>query len=186
MSVLARLFGRAPRGVPSRGERARPAGLGVTATRGQLVRMAHRDMLRRYGIPEEWVDVEVLTSRSSRGELGVHARIIVKSDDGDLIARLPQLLELHRSRLAKLDPSSPQWLCGSSVRFDLPGGGVFEPMPPIGFWNEPQKPPADGAGRGEDESARDWLDRMFAASPRAKDAQADFRPTQPMYGPGER
>lgn len=184
MSILGSMFGRARHKPPQETRAPRRAGLGVTATRGQLVRMAHRDTLRRCGIQEQWLTIEALAAKDTRGELGVHARFVVKNGDPELIVHLPQLLDLVRSRLGKLDPSSRHWLCGTSVRFDLPSDHVHEPMPPAGFrggTERPAEPSAATEPAAPADSPRDWLDRMFAASPRIQ-PHADFRPTQPMYG----
>lgn len=189
MHLLARIFGRTkPRPAPVL-QRTRPAGLGVTATRAQLVRMAHRDTLRRHGIPENWVAIEAIAARDSRGSLGVHARLVVKNVDSSLLTHLPQVLQLIRVRLGKLDHSSEAWLCGSSVRFELPVSHAFEPLPPAGFWEEARRrtagaPPEAEADSGAREGTRDWLDRMFSGNS-TRHTHTDFRPTQPMYGQQE-
>lgn len=184
MELLASLFGRA-RPKPARASRATGApGLGVTATRAQLVRMAHRDTLRRHGIPEQWLAVEALAAKDARGNFGVHARFVVKNGQSGLLVHLPQVIELFRTRLAKLDQTSGQWLCGASTRFEFAAGHVYEPMPPAGFWQGVERPEREPAAETTPrESARDWLDRMFAASSSSRAAHNDFRPTQPMYGP---
>jgi len=179
MSFLRHIFG-AP--APKSTSAARqPTGLGVTATRAQLVRMAHRDTLRRHGIPEQWLAIELSSSRDSRGSLGVHSRIVVRNGDASLVVHLPQILKLFRERLLKLDQSSSQWHHGASLRFELPEAHFFQPMPPVGFWRDPAEAAAPAAPKQESVDAKEWLDRMFAAAaPRHR--HADFSPTQPMYG----
>ncbi|TFZ00276.1 hypothetical protein [Ramlibacter humi] len=185
MGLVARLFGRSPSKGAGAAKPPRPQGLGVTETRGQLVRMAHRDTIRRHGIPEQWLGIEALSSKDARGSLGVHARLVVRNAEARLMPHLPHLLDLIRLTLARLDHSSPQWLLATSVRFDLPAGHRHQPMPPVSSWGAVQKPRQKPEPRREDkspDSSRDWLERMFDAAPKRHDPGHDFRPTQPMYG----
>lgn len=185
MGLLSKMFGT-PRA--TRSAQAAASGIGVTATRGQLVRMAHRDTLRRHAIPEDWLELELLTAKDARGAKGVHARLVVTVFDAELMIRLPSLIKAILERLTKLDQSSAHWLHGMSIRFQLPADHAFAPLPaaaPVRHASEgmssaqPAKaPPAEGT--------KEWLERMFATAQPATGARRnEFQPTRPMYGSSE-
>lgn len=184
MGLMGTIFrGQKPARAADGAKRADASGLGVTATRSQLVRMAYQDTMRRHGIPEHWLGVECMTSRNARG-LGVHARLVVRAAEDGLLAHLPQVMELIRGRLLKLDRTSQDWLSGTSVRFDLPESYLLRPMPPVGFWaaTPARQAPAPKVEQKEDSNPREWLERLLSSSPVRQDLHQDFRPTQPMYG----
>jgi hypothetical protein len=191
MSLLDRVFAsrqktKAP--LPA----TRPsAGIGVTPVRRELVQMAHRDTLRRHGVPEDWLGMEVLSSSGVGRAPSVHARLLVKRWHPELMVYLPQLTKVIQNRLLKYDRTSASWLSGLSLRYDFPADQHLDDLPSSPTWvPEPrQDSPDEDMGAhlvATAASARDWLNRLLSSSDASmRERHQDFSPTQPMISRGD-
>jgi hypothetical protein len=157
-----------------------------TAVRREVMQMAFRETLKRHGIPEQWLSMELLTA-SHGTRLGLHARVIVKGANRELLPFVAAFLAHFEARLKKLDPLSRDWALGSSARFD---GRVqdYPDLPPPAFWRNQSTPKTVDAQNDhqhpEDpikEGSRAWLERLLSAGGGAHQGHADFGPTQPMF-----
>jgi hypothetical protein len=101
-----------------------------SAARRELLRVALRDTLNRYGIPAAWVGAETLVT-TTRGvaQKGIHWRLLVKHWDPELLSYGVPFQQSLMSRLKTLDASAGTWLMGISWKFALPDESVCPPMP---------------------------------------------------------
>lgn len=109
------------------------------ATRRELVQVLLRDVLRRSGIPPEWIDCQMLlVSSRSRGH-GMYVRLILKHWDHRLmnyVAAFEQALVID---IERFEPRSSQWLHGVSWQLEMGESCPYTELPDKSFWLETAK-----------------------------------------------
>ena len=156
MSMIKRLFGGAK---PSDPEVPAPAELPAgeqapdsrtfqvdnaqAGTRRELVRVMTRDTLRASGIPDGWIESQVLLELGRGGQTFVHLRLVVRQWD----VRLLKYTVAFQSRLLEaihaFDPTAREWLLTVSWQYQVDSTCPFPDMPDPSVWLEP--PPHLGA-----------------------------------------
>lgn len=124
--------------------------------RRDLLKLVLRDTLTRTGIPTAWMDVQAVAATSSAKGAGVHARLVVKHWNPQLMMHAPGLEHSFGQRLMALDPLADQWLMGFSWQLALAPDVEVAPLPRPGTWTaQPHVPreqavPAARNGAGAD------------------------------------
>lgn len=156
MSMIKRLFGTAKAPEPEASVPAElPAGdqapdsrtfqvdNAQAGTRRELVRVMTRDTLRASGIPDGWIESQVLLELGRAGQTFVHLRLVVRQWDVRLlkymVAFQGQLLEAIHG----FDPTAREWLLTVSWQYQVGNTCPFPDMPDPAVWREP--PPHLGA-----------------------------------------
>lgn len=179
------------------------------ATRRQLVQVLLRDVLRKSGIPADWIECQMLlVSSRSRGQ-GMYVRLLVRHWDERLMNYLVAFQQTLMTDIRRFEPKAEEWLHGISWQLEMADQCPYATLPDKSFWVEAlQKPAAPMAEvfaepipevladpdkpafkpTADDEEinrARD-LERLFAIRDQELDRQAaqgltppDFEKTQP-------
>lgn len=149
MSMIKRLFGGAK---PSEPEVSAPAELPAgeqapdsrtfqidnaqAGTRRELVRVMTRDTLRATGIPDGWIESQVLLELGRGGQTFVHLRLVVRQWD----VRLLKYTVAFQTRLLEaihgFDPTAREWLLTVSWQYQVGNSCPFPDMPDPSVWLE--------------------------------------------------
>lgn len=104
------------------------------ATRSQLAHVLLRDLLRRHGIPAQWIDMKMLVVSSLSRGAGLHMRLIVKHWDARLMNYAQALQNEVMTDAVRFDPQASQWLHGISWQLDMADSCPYTTLPDKTFW----------------------------------------------------
>jgi hypothetical protein len=166
MSLIKRLFGSAkapePEALPAEPEAATPSQIdpapdsrtfqldsAQAGTRRELVRVMTRDTLRTTGIPEGWVESQVLLELGRGEQTFVHLRLIVKQWDVRLLKYAVAFQNRLTAEIEQIDPSARQWLLSVAWQYQVGETCPFPDLPEPAAWQAPaaslQSAPAPAA-----------------------------------------
>lgn len=105
-----------------------------TATRGQLVQIMMRDLVRKSGIPPGWIQcqIQVVTSRS-RGQ-GISVRLVVKQWDERLMKYAFAFQKALLTEIVQFEPQAASWLQGIAWQLEVAGSCPVTELPGSKFW----------------------------------------------------
>lgn len=160
-----------------------------TQTRRELVRVLTRDTLRYCGIPDGWVECQVLVVNTRKGETHMHARLVMRHWDEKLV-RYSQAFERRlMAEIQRFEPQATDWLHSITWQFKADNYPYTE-MPPPETWNG--KPLAvslldndsvdDNDSQSVDELEQDLAQLMAVRDSALADLRSDlpdFAATQP-------
>ena len=116
MDLIKRLFGntrQADLGTPShldaKLEAKVPDHEALAATRRELVRVMARDTQRAAGIPDGWIEVQVMLELS-RGQTFVHLRLVVRHWDERLVKHQVAFQRRVLQEVERFEPDARQWI----------------------------------------------------------------------------
>lgn len=126
------------------------------ALRRQLVQVLLRDLVRRHGIPADWLDCQMLlVSSRSRGE-GMYLRIILKHWDLRMLAYAVAFEKALMHDILRFEPHAKEWLYGVSWQLETGRSCPHQELPDPSVWAEkPQH------GNSQNDLKQD-LERIFA------------------------
>ena len=159
-----------------------------TANRGQLVQVLMRDLVRKSGIPQDWIQcqIQVMNSRS-RGQ-GIYVRLVVKHWDERLMKYAFAFQKALLTEIVQFEPKAAVWLQGIAWQLEVASTCSLTEMPGSEFWQtptaavkpfdpfdivplpatqlqrdtpKPAHPPISAPAAPQDETAQD-LERLFA------------------------
>lgn len=148
MSMIKRLFGSAKKPElpaepppsqidPPPDSRTFQVDNAQAGTRRELVRVMTRDTLRAAGIPEGWIESQVLLELAREAQTFVHLRLVVKQWD----ARLLKYTIAFQNRLMReielFDPTAHDWLLSISWQFQVGDSCPFPDLPEPAEWRAP-------------------------------------------------
>jgi len=81
-----------------------------TRARQDLVRMALRDTLRKYGTPSDWIDVRTLSAVTRDQRTGMHVQFLVHKADRQVMNYLHAFQETFWQEIESIDSRARQWL----------------------------------------------------------------------------
>ena len=138
------------------------------AVRREIVGLALRDVLRKFGMPGTWITASPQASTTARRERGLHLHLSIREWHPELFVFLVAVERQVRARALRLDPFAAEWLTGISWKFDLVDDSPCPKLPSAEFWqaylHRHGQAPAPAAPRP---------DRRSGPEPA-------FLPTQPM------
>jgi hypothetical protein len=110
-----------------------------TATRGQLVQIMMRDLVRKSGIPPGWIrcQIQVVTSRS-RGQ-GIFVRLVVKHWDERLMKYAFAFQKTLLTEIVQFEPQAVTWLQGIAWQLEVAGSCTVTELPGRQFWQTQEK-----------------------------------------------
>lgn len=114
-------------------------------SRRELIRVALRSTLDRYGVPPAWIGAEVLQASAHGREPGIHLRLLIRHWEPRLLSHCVALQNAVIVRLLALDPLASHWLMGISWQFALADESACPAMPPAGTWVAASDPAAESA-----------------------------------------
>ncbi len=110
------------------------------AARRQLVQVLLRDLLRKSGIPADWVECQMLLVSSRRRGTGMYVRLVLKHWDTRLMDYLPAFQNTLLADIRRFEPQANDWLLGIFWQFELEGSCPHQTLPGKEFWQEQEKP----------------------------------------------
>ena len=110
------------------------------AIRQQLIQTLHRDLMRKNGIPVEWMacHTQVMVSRT-RGT-GMSAVLVVKQWDERLLNHAFALQRALAKDVTDFEPAAEQWLHGITWRLDVASTCPHIDLPEKSYWNKQYTP----------------------------------------------
>lgn len=109
-------------------------------TRRELVRVMTRDTLRASGIPEGWIEAQVLLELGRGGQTFVHLRLVVRQWDVRLLKYTVAFQSRLLATIHEFDPTSREWLLTVSWQYQVGATCPFPDMPDPAVWQEPPVP----------------------------------------------
>ena len=105
-----------------------------TATRGQLVQIMMRDLVRKSGIPPGWIQcqIQVVSSRS-KGQ-GIYVRLVVKQWDERLMKYAFAFQKALLTEIVQFEPEAATWLQGIAWQLEVAGTCPLTELPGSNFW----------------------------------------------------
>ena len=116
-----------------------------TATRRELVRMLTRDSLRISGIPDRWIESQMLLETGRDGQTFIHLRLIVKHWDEGLMRYVVAFQRRLRTEIERFEPNARQWLLTITWQYEVDDECPFLFMPDAVSWGG-ATPPNASAG----------------------------------------
>ena len=176
-NLIAKLFSTSsPANADKAGRSARDNPLTIedgsdNATRRQLVQVLLRDVMRRHGIPPQWVDCQMqLVSSRSRGP-GMYVRLVVRHWDDRLMRYAFAFQNELMTDIGRFEPQASTWLHGMSWQLEVADSCPYPTLPDKAFWQAVAKP-----------ALRTGASPPAAAAAAMAAPQADFPSTQPGAG----
>lgn len=170
MELMKKLFGgSAPTPLEPTGTLARepamtqPAGVALTDTdfvaqvdiRRELLRVRTRNTLRLSGIPETWIEAQVLLEPAG-GRTFMHLRLVVRHWDQRLMRYAIAFQRKLMEEIERIDPQATQWLLSIVWVFPAELEAPDTELPQPSAWLDLEARPS-----GHDELASD-LARLYA------------------------
>jgi hypothetical protein len=114
-----------------------------TATRGQLVQVLLRDLLRKNGMPPGLVQcqIQVMNSRT-RGQ-GIYVRLVVKHWDERLMQYAFAFQKALLTDIVQFEPKAGTWLQGIAWQLEVAGSCPLTDLPGPEFWQATEAKPFD-------------------------------------------
>jgi hypothetical protein len=108
-----------------------------TATRGQLVQVLLRDLVRKSGMPPGWVQcqIQVMNSRS-RGQ-GIYVRLVVRHWDERLMKYAFAFQKALLTEIVQFEPKAASWLQGIAWQLEVAATCTVTELPGPEFWQMP-------------------------------------------------
>jgi hypothetical protein len=171
---------------------------GRNAPRREVVQVILRDVMRKHGIPSDWIDCRILSTVSKSGRYGMHVNFIVRQAHDKLLHYIFAFQDSFSRELLRFEPRSKDWLLSLGWQFegDVPTrSGLPEPSSwqntSAGAATVPAGLDGDRGFAATDDSKTDEdvqrdLEALFAIRDAAlaqntRDHQPDFEPTRPGF-----
>ncbi|MBC7608885.1 MAG: hypothetical protein H7228_04795 [Polaromonas sp.] len=107
------------------------------ATRRQLVQVLLRDVLRKSGIPPEWIECQMmLVSSRSKGH-GMYVRLVIKHWDDRFMNYAFAFQNELMADISQFEPRATDWLHGISWQLDVAASCPYTRLPEKSFWQTP-------------------------------------------------
>ena len=111
------------------------------ATRRQLVQVLMRDVLRRSGIPPEWIECQMLlVSSRTRGQ-GMYVRLVLRHWDHRMMNYTVAFQRALITDIERFEPKALEWLHGISWQLEVDDTCPYTELPEKSFWLTPAKTP---------------------------------------------
>ena len=124
----------APVSLSSRGLHSSIQGGSESSIRSQLVQVVMRDLLRKSGIPPEWLvcQPQMINSRS-RGQ-GIFVRLSVKHWDDRLMQHAFAFQKTLLTDIVRFEPQAAKWLHGIAWQLEVAASCPHTELPDKTFW----------------------------------------------------
>lgn len=185
MGLIKRLFGSAGGG--DKPDRATPSqldgrsdsrpmeGNGQVATRRELLRVLTRDTQRYAGMPDGWIDSQVLLELGRDGQTLMHLRLVLKQWDENLLRYQLAFQRRLLAEVERFEPGARDWLLSITWQYLVDDEAPCLDLPDPATWGSPlsELPKAEQT-RGDD--VEEDLARLFAVRDANMAAPSDSGP----------
>ncbi|WP_309678762.1 hypothetical protein [Polaromonas sp.] len=131
------------------------------AMRRQLVQVLMRDVLRRHGIPSEWIECQMLVVSSTSRGTGLYARLVIRHWDQRLMTYALAFQNALRADIARYEPNASSWLHGISWQLEMDDDCPYTTLPDKAFWQDAPGHHGLGSEAEHDNDASKDLERLF-------------------------
>ncbi len=107
------------------------------ATRRELVRVMTRDTLRASGIPEGWIESQVILELGRGGQAVVHLRLVMKRWEARLLKYAVAFQNRLTDEVQRFDPDAREWLASITWQFQVGDTCPFPDLPDPPEWQAP-------------------------------------------------
>ena len=141
MDLIKRLFGGGAKpdlATPSQMD-GRPESTAIevdsqATKRRELVRVLTRDTLRATGIPESWVESQILMELSRGGQPFIHLRLVVRMWDERLLKYAVAFQRRLLDEIAQFEPNVREWLLSITWQYEVGDACPYLDMPEPAVW----------------------------------------------------
>jgi hypothetical protein len=146
MDRIKRLFGGKPSGADSHFNPLEPVGgapdfNAQIDTRCELVRVRTRNTLRLSGIPESWIEAQLLIEQQG-GRNFVHLHLVVRRWDERLQLYAVALQRKVLEEIERIDPQARDWLRSVSWHYPSELDCPYPELPQPSLWIDHESPAA--------------------------------------------
>jgi hypothetical protein len=118
MSLIGKIFGgdsKPSSGASSRFAEGHSQTVGAhtksrSGARRDLVKLALRDTMRRFGVPSDWIDCRALSALTRDQQSGMHVHFLVRKADRQVLNYVHAFQETFWQEIESIDPQARQWL----------------------------------------------------------------------------
>lgn len=162
-----------------------------TTTRRELLRMLTRDTLRFAGIPETWIETQVLLEPGSAGRTLMHLRLVLKHWHPEF----PQYLVAFQRRLMgeieRYEPDAREWVASITWQLAMEEQCPYLELPDASTWSEQAEGASAAAAApvvaadidldldGEQDAVEQDLAKLFAVRDAHMEAEDSRSPSAP-------
>ncbi len=105
-----------------------------TATRGQLVHVVMRYLVRTSGIPPDWIQCQIQVVSSRKRGQGIFVRLIVKQWDERLMKYAFAFQKALLTEIVQFEPSAATWLYGIAWQLEVASTCPLTELPGSQYW----------------------------------------------------
>jgi len=111
-------------------------------TRGQLVQVLLRDLIRKNGMPPGCVQCQMQITNSRSGVQGIHVRLVIKDWDERLMRYTFAFQKALLTEVVQFEPQAASWLLGISWQLEVASSCPLTELPGPQFWQQRASSPA--------------------------------------------
>jgi len=78
--------------------------------RRDLVKLALRDTMRKYGVPSDWIDCRALSAVTRTQQSGMHVQFLVRKSDRQVMNYIHAFQDTFWQEIESIAPQARQWL----------------------------------------------------------------------------
>ena len=108
-----------------------------TATRGQLVQVLLRDLVRKSGMPPDWIQCQIQVMNSRTHGKGIYVRLVVKHWDERLMKYAFAFQKALLTNIVQFEPKASSWLQGIAWQLEVASSCPLTELPGPDFWKAP-------------------------------------------------
>jgi len=117
MGLIGKIFGdsKISPDVPSKFQEGHSQAASVhtksrNGARRDLVKLALRDTIRKFGVPPDWIDCRTLSVVNREQQHGMHVQFLVRKSDRQVMNYIHAFQESFWKETESIDPQARQWL----------------------------------------------------------------------------
>ena len=145
-----------------------------TAVRRQLVQVLTRDLMRKQGLPSDWIECRLLVVNTTSKGAGLYVHLVLKHWDQRLINHTLAFQNTLLQDISRFEPRASDWLHGISWQMEFGDQCPHTTLPGRGFWEA--EAPAPAASNAP-------VCATLSAARVALERGPDFAATQPFSAP---
>ena len=112
------------------------------AKREQLVQMLLHALLRKHGIPVQWVELQTLVVPGKKQGLGMYLHLVARHWDERLINHAQAFQNKLLADIRQYEPKCHEWLHGILWKLEMTSSCPCPTLPEKPFWTAPAEPVA--------------------------------------------
>ncbi|MBG9386682.1 hypothetical protein [Caenimonas aquaedulcis] len=137
--------------------------------RREMVHVVLRDIMRKHGIPSDWLECRVLSGQTRQQRPGMHVQFIVLNGEEQLLGYIHAFQDSFWRELERYDSRARDWLFSVAWQFEGPAKDGMGKMPVFRGWDEeaqsPDTQPSELDTRppeGHEDELKSDLEQLFA------------------------